>query len=472
MQANNLGQMRRIHFIAIGGSAMHSLAIALHKRGYNISGSDDEIYEPSKGKLDKYGLLPEKIGWFPEQITEDIDAVLVGMHAEKDNPELLAAQEKNIRIYSYPEFFAELSQAKTRVVVAGSHGKTTITSILMHVLQKSGTKFDYLIGAHIDNYETVARISPDSDIMIFEGDEYLSSPIDNSPKFLHYKPHIAVISGIAWEHINAFPTNKEYIEQFRLFIQTIEHKGALIYIENDPLVVKLVNEAKVNRPDIQFFPYTTHPYEIFRGKTFLKVASGRIPIHIFGEHNMQNIGGAFRMYQFFHLSDEFFYKGLLSYVGTSKRLQKLNFDSDTDIYLDFAHSPSKLRATVNATKELHNERNIIACIELHTFTSLNPDFMTRYKGTMDNACKAIVYFDPTNANHSSPNRITKDFIKSAFNHPNISVVSTKHELREELLAIKWHKSDLIMMSSSNFSGLDMHELSSNILNSKKKELTQ
>lgn len=445
---------------------MHSLAIALHKRGYQISGSDDEIYEPSKGKLDKYGLLPERIGWFPETVTDDIDAVLVGMHAQQDNPELLAAQEKNIRIYSYPEFFAELSQAKTRVVVAGSHGKTTITSILMHVLQKSGTKFDYLIGAHIDNYETVARISPDAEIMIFEGDEYLSSPLDSKPKFLHYKPHIAVISGIAWEHINAFPTFKEYINQFRLFIQTIEHKGSLIYIDNDPIVAKLVNEAKANRPDIELFPYSTHPYEIFSGKTFLKVASGRIPIHIFGEHNMQNIGGAFRMYQFFHLSDEFFYKGLLSYVGTSRRLQKLNCDDDTDIYLDFAHSPSKLRATVNATKELHKDRKIIACIELHTFTSLNPDFMLQYKGSMKNACRAIVFIDPANQNHSNAAAITEDYIRKAFDHPNLELAHTKEELRAKLLNINWLKSDLIMMSSSNFSGLDIHELSSNILDSK------
>lgn len=458
--------MQRIHFIAIGGSAMHSLAIALHKRGYQISGSDDEIYEPSKGKLDKYGLLPERIGWFPEQITDDIDVVLVGMHADNENPELQAAQEKNIQIYSYPEFFAELSRDKTRVVVAGSHGKTTITSILMHVLQKSGTRFDYLIGAQIDNYDTMARVTPDADLMIFEGDEYLSAPVDKTPKFLHYKPHIALITGIAWDHINAFPTFKNYIDQFRQFIQTIEVNGALVYFESDPIVAKLVTEAKENRPDIELFPYDTHPYEIFNDKTFLRVASGRIPLHVFGEHNMQNIGGAFKVYQYFHLSDEFFYKGLLSYVGTSKRLQKLNSDDDTDVYLDYAHSPSKLKATVNATRELHPERKIVACMELHTFSSLNPDFLGLYKGSMRNADRAIVYIDQGNLEGGDGSLITKTLVEDAFEHDDMVVVMSKNELRQVILAEKWCNSDLLLMSSSNFSGIDVHDLSLRVLQSK------
>ncbi len=347
-----------IHFIAIGGSAMHNLAIALHQMGYTITGSDDEIYEPSRGRLAKLGLLPSENGWFPEKITKDLDAIILGMHARKDNPELIRAKEKGIKIYSYPEFLFEQSKNKQRVVIAGSHGKTTITAMIMHVLHKTGVNFDFMVGAQLEGFDVMVRISEDAGIMILEGDEYLTSPIDLRPKFHLYRPHIALITGIAWDHINVFPTFEIYIEQFREFIRLIEPGGELSYYDKDAVLQSIID----SNPDIKLVPYNM-PSFIRKGRNiFLTAGNKEFPIHVFGDHNLQNIAGAMEVCSALGISQETFAEAISSFKGASKRLQLIDETRKTAIYLDFAHAPSKLKATVSAMKAHFADRRLIACM--------------------------------------------------------------------------------------------------------------
>ncbi|CAG5086183.1 UDP-N-acetylmuramate--L-alanine ligase [Parvicella tangerina] len=445
----------KVHFIAIGGSAMHNLAIALHLKGYEVSGSDDEIFDPSKGRLAKYGLLPDSIGWDPARISKDINSVILGMHARADNPELAKAQELGIPIFSYPEYLYEQTKNKKRVVIGGSHGKTSITSMILHVLQHNHVKHDYMVGAQLEGFECMVSLKEDSTIAILEGDEYLSSPIDRRPKFHLYQPNIALLSGIAWDHINVFPTFENYVEQFQIFVDKIEPNGDIIYYDGDENV-KLV--AQKSRADVSQIPYDTHPHRIEKGITYLLDEEREYPLHIFGEHNLQNVSGALNVCLRIGLSKGQFYAAIISFKGASKRLELVTQTSSSLMYKDFAHSPSKLKATTQALKDQFPDRKLIACMELHTFSSLNKDFLDEYDGAMKDADEAFVYFNPHTIAHKKLTPISKEDVKKAFNSENVRVYTSSEELTNLLKEKDWNDTNLLMMTSGTFDGVDFKKL--------------
>ncbi|MGZ4038407.1 MAG: UDP-N-acetylmuramate--L-alanine ligase, partial [Bacteroidia bacterium] len=367
----------RTHLIAIGGSAMHNMALALHEKGYTISGSDDEINEPSRSRLAKAGLLPEQIGWFPEKITADIDAVILGMHARADNPELIRAKELGLKIYSYPEYIYEATKDKTRVVIGGSHGKTTITAMILHVLSKNNVNADFMVGAQLEGFSTMVKLSKEATIAVIEGDEYLASPIDRRPKFHLYHPNIAVLSGIAWDHINVFPTFENYVEQFTKFVDLIGQGGSLVYCREDKELVKVAERAG-QKNNITKIPYGVPPHEIVNGTTWLLADGTKIPLLVFGDHNLMNLTAARLVCRQLGLSDEQFYAAIQSFKGAAKRLEVVLKTNDFAFYKDFAHSPSKLKATTAAVKQQFGDRYIVACMELHTFSSLTEQFLNEY----------------------------------------------------------------------------------------------
>ncbi|TLX77722.1 peptidoglycan synthetase [Labilibacter sediminis] len=443
-----------IHFIAIGGAAMHNLAIALHNKGYKVTGSDDEIFDPSKSRLNKYGLLPKEFGWFPDKINEDIDVIVLGMHARKDNPELLKAQELKLKVYSYPEYLYEQCKDKKRVAIGGSHGKTTITSMVMHVLKKFDYKFDYMVGAQIEGFETMVQLSHDAPIAIFEGDEYLSSPIDLRPKFHWYKPHIALLTGIAWDHINVFPTWDNYVSQFKIFADSLEKDASLIWFLHDE---ELQNIGSNLREDIKSIVYEELPSKISNNGTTTTFNGIDYNLSVFGEHNLQNINGARLVCNELGISDKDFLTAITSFKGAAKRLQTLKETENTSVFLDFAHSPSKLKATTKAVKEQYPNRQLIACMELHTFSSLNKEFLPEYYNTMQNADKAYIYFNPEVVKHKKLPEITKEEVYKAFGSDNIEVFSDTNELQAQLKKTEWKDKNLLFMSSGNFSGIDFPE---------------
>lgn len=449
----------RIHFIAIGGSAMHNLAIALKEKGYEVSGSDDEIFEPSLSRLKKHGILPQTIGWDTSRITKELDAIVLGMHARSDNPELLKAEELGLKIYSYPEYLYEQTKDKTRIVIGGSHGKTTITSMVMHVLRIAGIDFDYMVGAQLEGFENMVSLKQNTKIAVFEGDEYLTSPIDLRPKFHLYQPNIALISGIAWDHINAFPTYEIYKNQFAIFIEKIAKGDVLVYCDEDAEVAGLAKEKGKN---IKLIPYTTHPYESTDGSAALIIKGAKIPLAIFGKHNMQNISGAKAVCNQVSISDEVFYKAISTFKGASKRLQLLAENKHTKVFLDFAHSPSKVAATVQAVSESYTDRKLVACLELHTFSSLNADFLNQYKGTMDKSDIPFVYFNPSTIEHKKLQPIEPSMVKHCFGTESIKVFTDSQILIESLKSIDWHNKNLLIMTSGNFSGVNLQEFAKEI----------
>ncbi|WP_421917912.1 UDP-N-acetylmuramate--L-alanine ligase [Marinifilum sp.] len=451
----------KVHFIAIGGSAMHNLAIALHNKGFEITGSDDEIFEPSKSRLEKYGILPKEWGWYPEKLDTSFDAIILGMHARIDNPELLKAQELGLKIYSYPEYIYEQTKDKTRIVIGGSHGKTTTTSMVMHALKDNNIEFDYMVGAQIEGFETMVKLSQESKIAIFEGDEYLSSPIDRRPKFHLYHPHIALITGIAWDHINVFPTFENYLNQFEIFTQMIQENGSLIYFDEDEHIAKII---KNKREDIEYIPYHSHPFKIVDNCSILKTNKGEIPLEIFGEHNLQNLMGAFHICRKIGLSDESFYQSIQYFSGAAKRLQKLADKNSCTVFQDFAHSPSKLKATTEAVKKQFTNRKLIACMELHTFSSLKKEFLPHYKNTMGSADEAIVYFNPKTIEHKKLEPITKIQVAEAFGGNNVTVYTDSDQVITDLLEHDFNHTNVLLMSSGNFSGLNLIELAEKIVN--------
>ena len=380
-----------VHFIAIGGSAMHNLAMALKEKGYQVTGSEDAIFEPSKSRLEKRGILPRELGWFPDKITKDLESVILGMHAKADNPELLKAQELGLKIYSYPEFLYEQSKHKTRVVIGGSHGKTTITSMILHVMHYHNIAVDYMVGAQLEGFDTMVHLTEENDFMVLEGDEYLSSPIDRRPKFHLYQPNIALISGIAWDHINVFPTYENYVEQFEIFIKMITNGGILIYNEDDA-EVKRVAEIAIN--PIRKLPYHTPKYKVYNGVTLLETPDGDMPIEVFGAHNLNNLAGAKWVCQNMGVDQEGFYEAIASFKGASKRLEKIAESKSKVAYKDFAHSPSKVAATTQAVKEQYPNRTLVACLELHTYSSLNAEFLKEYEGALAFADVAVVFYSP------------------------------------------------------------------------------
>lgn len=446
----------RVHFIAIGGSAMHNLALALHHKGDTVSGSDDAIFEPSKSRLDKYGLLPQEMGWFSNIITKDLDAVILGMHAKPDNPELLKAQELGLKIYSYPEFLYEHSKEKTRVVIGGSHGKTTITSMILHVLHYHHKEVDFMVGAQLEGFETMVHLTSKNDFMLLEGDEYLSSPIDRRPKFHLYKANIALLSGIAWDHINVFPTFENYKEQFQIFVDTMVNGSILVYNEEDSVVTEVAESA--TKPTRKH-AYQTPEYFIEDGETYLVTPEGDMPIEIFGKHNLNNLAGAKWVCQHMGVDEDEFYEAISTFKGASKRLEKIAETNTTTVYKDFAHSPSKVVATTKAVKEQFPQRKLIACLELHTYSSLNAEFLKHYKDTLDKADEAVVFYSPEAVAIKKLENVEEEDIKEAFQHSNLKIYTNPQLFQEYLKTQNFDNSTLLLMSSGNYGGLDFDTIS-------------
>jgi UDP-N-acetylmuramate: L-alanyl-gamma-D-glutamyl-meso-diaminopimelate ligase len=445
----------RAHFIAIGGSAMHNLALALHHKGNTVTGSDDAIFEPSYSRLQKHGLLPASMGWNADNITPDLDAVIVGMHARADNPELVKAQQLGLPIYSYPEFLYEQSKDKTRVVIGGSHGKTTITSMILHVMRYCQIEVDYMVGAQLEGFDTMVKLTDTADFMVLEGDEYLSSPIDRRPKFHLYHPNIALISGIAWDHINVFPTFENYVEQFEIFIQKITPGGILVYNQDDP-EVKRISEATTNA--IRKIPYTTPSFRVENGATLLETPEGFMPIEVFGAHNLNNLAGAKWICQNMGVDEADFYEAIATFKGASKRLEKIAQGKKAVAYKDFAHSPSKVSATTTAVREQYPDRKLVACLELHTYSSLNPDFLTQYQGALDKADVAVVFYSPEAVKIKKLDEISADQIMTAFDRKDLIIYTDPAKFREFLHSTDFDNSVLLLMSSGNYGGLDFKEV--------------
>lgn len=445
----------KLHFIAIGGSAMHNLAIALLQKGYQITGSDDTIFEPSKSRLEKVGLLPAEFGWFPDKINISLDAVILGMHAKPNNPELLRAQELGLKIYSYPEFLYQQAKNKTRVVIGGSHGKTTITSMILHVLKYHNKAVDYMVGAQLEGFETMVHLTDENEFIVLEGDEYLSSPIDLRPKFHLYKPNIALISGIAWDHINVFPTFDNYVEQFNIFINQLSDGGILVYNAEDEIVNKLVTSTV--KP-IKKYPYKTPQYQINNGITFIETTLGPMPLEIFGEHNLQNLAGAKWICQHMGVVEDEFFEAIASFSGANKRLEKLFENKSTVIFKDFAHSPSKVKATCQAVKNQYKNRNVIACLELHTYSSLNSHFLNEYKDTLAAADMAVVFYSPEALEIKKLEKISETQIKNAFERDDLIVFTEPENFKNFLFEQNLDNTALLLMSSGNYGGLDFSKL--------------
>ena len=434
---------------------MHNLALALNQKGEFVTGSDDEIFEPSKTRLGNKGLLPAEEGWFPEKITSDIDAVILGMHAKADNPELLKAKELGLKIYSYPEFLYEQSKNKTRVVIGGSHGKTTITSMILHVMNYHGKDVDYMVGAQLEGFDTMVKITDESDFMVIEGDEYLSSPIDRRPKFHLYKPNIALLSGIAWDHVNVFPTYENYVEQFEIFLKEITNGGSIIYNEEDAEVKRIVEASSA---PIKKYPYQTPAYSVENGKTLLETPEGPMPIEIFGAHNLNNLEGARWICQLMGVDADDFYEAIATFKGASKRLEKIAETETSVAFKDYAHSPSKVKATTQAVKNQYPNRKLIACLELHTYSSLSPGFLKEYRGTLDSADSAVVFYSPHAVLIKQLEEIKIDQIAAAFDRDDLVIFTNPADFKTYLYTQDYENTCLLLMSSGNYGGLDFEDI--------------
>lgn len=452
------------HFIAIGGAAMHNLAMALKDNGHKVTGSDDKIFDPSKSRLKAKGLLPEKEGWFAENITKDIEAVIVGMHAKKDNPELLKAQELGLKIYSYPELIYEMSKDKTRVVIGGSHGKTTITSMILHVLNYYKKEFDYMVGAQLEGFDNMVHLS-DAPLIILEGDEYLASPLDLRPKFHIYKPQIALISGIAWDHINVFPSKEEYELQFKIFCELMEDVGTLVYNETDPAVKKIA-ESESKR--LFLLPYFFTDYQVKNGQTLINFNGREYELNIFGKHNLLNMEGARKVCRRLGINNRMFFQAMKTFEGASNRLEVYQETERGIVYRDFAHAPSKLEATVEAVKKNHSKVPLVAVFELHTFSSLNPEFLPEYKKTMDEADIPVVFFTPDTLAHKNLPELSEEQVRKHFGlGDKLKVFMSPEDLEKFLLKIDFPKFNLLMMSSGTFAGLDFDKVVKKLFPKKK-----
>ena len=448
-----------IHFIAIGGAAMHNLALAVAaKSGYVVTGSDDEIFEPARSRLEAKGLLPAQMGWHPELITPDIDAVILGMHAREDNPELLKAKELGLKIYSFPEYLYEQTKDKTRIVVGGSHGKTTTTAMILYVLKKLGIETGYMVGAQIEGFDNMVGLSDTSKYAVFEGDEYLSSPLDRRSKFHLYHPHIAILTGIAWDHINVFPTFDLYVDTFRTFVNLIEPDGTLIYYQEDENLCSIASHA---RKDIQCIPYDTPQYTIEQGITY--VGQEHVPLHVFGKHNLQNLQAAALACRQIGISEDTFYHAISDFTGASNRLEKIAETPVSIAFKDFAHSPSKLRATINAVREQFPERKLVACMELHTFSSLMADFLPQYLGCMEKADVAYVYFNPKVIEHKHLQPITQEEVRQAFGTKNVTVFTDVVSLQQALERMDFNNTVLLMMTSGTYDGMNIKEFATHLI---------
>lgn len=436
---------------------MHNLALALAHKGYRITGSDDVIFEPSKSRLSEKGLLPSKFGWFPEKIHTDLDAIVLGMHAKADNPELLKAQELGLTIYSYPEFLYEQSKNKTRVVIGGSHGKTTITSMILHVLNFHDRDVDYMVGAQLDGFDRMVHLTEENDFIILEGDEYLSSPIDRRPKFHLYKPNIALLSGIAWDHINVFPTFDNYVEQFQIFVDSIVNGGSITYNEEDVEVKKVVESSENS---IRKFAYKTPEYTVEDGQTLLETPEGPMPIEVFGAHNLSNLAGAKWICQNMGIDEDDFYEAIATFKGASKRLEKIAEGAQSIAYKDFAHSPSKVKATTDAVKEQYPNKKLVAFLELHTYSSFNPEFLKEYEGALNAADEAIVFYLPESVAIKKLEPVSEEQIKTAFQRDDLQIYTDAQSFENVVFDKNFDNTVGLFMSSGNYGGLDLEEVKS------------
>ena len=445
-----------LHFIAIGGAAMHNLALAMVHNGHNVTGSDDEIYEPSKTRLQEANILPEKFGWFPEKISNSIDAIILGMHARIDNSELIKAQELGLKIYSYPEFLYEQTKNKKRIVIGGSHGKTTVTSMVMHVLKANNIGFDYLVGSQIEGFNRMANLDNKNQIAVFEGDEYLASPIDRRPKFHLYKANIALITGIAWDHINVFPTYENYVEQFRIFARELSSTDSLVYCDKDPELVNMVDSTKIGATKI---PYSIPQSSIDESmQTIISFNNKNYPINVFGDHNLMNLDGARNVCNLIGITNEQFFESIQTFKGAARRLELIQKRENFIAYRDFAHSPSKLKATTQAIKNQYKKYKIIACMELHTFSSLNEDFLNEYKNSFNDPDDAIVYYNPQTIAHKKLKPISKEQVQNAFGRNDLRVITNTNEFTSYLKSKNYSSSCLLLMSSGTFDGTDLKKL--------------
>ncbi len=442
----------KVHFISIGGSVMHQLAIALHRKGYQITGTDDEIFEPSRTNLLQEGILPTSIGWQPDLITQDLDAVILGMHARNDNPELQKAVELGLKIFSFPEYIYHESRQKKRIVVGGSHGKTTTTSMIMHVLSKMHFDFDYLVGAKLNGFDQSVNIT-DAPIIVCEGDEYPASAIEKKPKFHFLFPHIAILTGIAWDHINVFPTFDFYLEQFRIFIAKIKVDGLLIYNNADKVLKQLVEES--HRSDIRYQPYEVPVHEILDGKTSVTIDGSSSNLKVFGNHNLMNLYAAYYACKEIGVKANDFVTAIADFTGASKRLELLASNSNVNVYRDFAHAPSKVKATIEAVKQQYPNRKLIGILELHTFSSLNEKFMLEYDGALSKADVAIVFYSKHALELKRLPDLPIDKILQGFNQPNLLIMTDKNQLEEWLHKNDFTNSNIVLMSSGNYDGIDM-----------------
>lgn len=434
---------------------MHNLALALHHKGYTVSGSDDVIFEPSHTRLKEKGLLPDANGWFPEKITTNLDAVILGMHAKADNPELLKAQELGLKIYSYPEFLYEQSKYKTRVVIGGSHGKTTITAMILHVMNYHNRSVDYMVGAQLDGFDRMVHLTDENDFIVLEGDEYLSSAIDQRPKFHLYQPNIALLSGIAWDHVNVFPTFDNYLDQFKIFVDSIVKGGSITYNEEDINVSQIVETSENT---IRKLPYYTPEYGIENGETILKTPDGPMPIPIIGKHNLSNLAGAKWICQNMGLDEEDFYEAIATFTGASKRLEKLAEGKLSVAYKDFAHAPSKVKASTEAVRQQYPDKDLLACLELHTYSSFNPQFLKEYKGSMQAADKAAVFYLPESVKIKGLKEVSPEQIIEAFGRDDLQVFTNAKAFKEFVFQQEYENKVLLLMSSGNYGGLDLEDL--------------
>ncbi|MFN4298134.1 MAG: UDP-N-acetylmuramate--L-alanine ligase [Thermaurantimonas sp.] len=450
----------KIHMIAIGGSAMHNLALALREAGHMITGSDDEIFEPSLSRLRNAGLLPNAIGWYPDKITSDLDLVILGMHARADNPELLRARELGLKVLSYPEFLYEHSKDKTRVVIAGSHGKTTVTSMVMHVCRAVGLEIDYLVGALVKGFDTMVRLSDSAEFMLIEGDEYPASALQLVPKFHFYKPNITAITGIAWDHANVFPTEEVYVDQFRKYIELCEHGASVVYFAED---VKLKTVVEGAQNFVKKVPYYTPSYEVRSGVYHLLTDDGPLPLMVIGRHNMANLEAARWICQLMGIQERDFYEAITSFEGAAKRLQLLGKNQNTQVYLDFAHAPSKVKATLAAVKESFPGKKIVAVLELHTYSSLSKEFLPNYQHALEGADVPVVYFNPKAVEHKRLPALNKEEVADAFSIPVENIFTDASEVLKKLLAERASNTVFLIMTSGNFGGVDLKNWADQLL---------
>lgn len=436
---------------------MHQLAIALQKKGYNITGSDDEINDPAKSNLAAAGILPAAHGWYPEKITKDLNAIVLGMHAKGDNPELLKAKELGIPIYSFPQYMYEVSKNKKRVVVAGSHGKTTITSMIMHILKEQGVDFDYMVGAKVAGFDSSVKLS-EAPIIVLEGDEYPASVEEKKPKIFFYHPHISVLSGIAWDHINVFPTYEIYLAQFETYLKGMEPGASLYYNSEDGEVNKVV---ATSAQQLKAVPYRMPAFHYENGDAVLDTEEGPVKVSVFGRHNLLNMEAAVAVCMELGIAKADCYKAIASFSGAAKRLEKILEAPGLVAYRDFAHAPSKLKATLDAVREAYPDRELIACFELHTYSSLNEQFLSEYGHSMDSADKAIVHFSHHSIELKGLPNLDTATVKKYFAREDLAVTDDKTKLESAVHALLTESQKpvcLLLMSSGTFDGIDWNSV--------------